>query len=355
MSIRVNIKPEFFGNDCMKKVNVTIKDIALKTGVSKSTVSRALSNDSHIKKETKEKIIACAKVMNFIPNFYAQSLKVGKTGTLAFFVPNIENMIYPSLVHPVAEQARERGYSLLFCDTHEDPEIAMEYVVQLKARQVDGFIFSIAHLDDDPCNEAIKVVREDGYPYICLLRMSPFGNDSIIVDNEKGAESAIDYLVSKGKRRILFVQGQPELWLYQKRLEGYINGLAKNHIPFDSSLVIKGFSGPDRIAYESTKNYLQHHEAPDAIFGSADPIAIDVIRALAEKGLNVPNDVSVIGFDNLPISEMLNPRLTTVSQPFSDMGRRAVDRLIDCIEGKLDGTIENELFETHIVERDSVK
>lgn len=331
----------------------TIKDIARKTGFSVSTVSRALNN-THVDEETRRTILECAEKLDYHPNYNAQSLKVKKSRTIAYLIPDIENLLYPSLASAIEQEARLLGYSLLLCNTFDDPEFAKRYVNELRSRYVDGFIFSTA-MADPAQNEAIHILRNDQYPCACIMRGSDDGLDSVVVDNVKGSELAIDYLVGNGLRDIVYLSGSMQLKLYQERLEGYRRRLSYHGIPVSEENIISGFDDSSRIGYEAVKNYLATGKRPDAVYAASDPLALEAMKAISDSGLRVPDDISVIGFDDLPVSSLCNPGLTTVSQPFKEMGKFVVRKLVSMIENPSCIGKKTDVFDVSIVERGSVK
>ena len=338
----------------MGKESFTINDIAQKTGVSKSTVSRVLCNDVHVSPETREKVLACARDMNFQPNYFAKGLKTQKSKTIAFLVPNIEIMIYPAIIQAMEVETLKRGYTILLCDIQENKEIAQEYVRNLKSRNVDGFIFSTAYWDSS-LNQEIRDAEKAGFPCVNLLRTDASDTVSIRLNNTKGSEIGMDYLIKKGKKRIAFIQGQEELQLYRDRFEGYKKALEKHSIPYDENLVWCGFRDGEFCASSEVKNKITLGLDVDAIFCSSDNIATSTMHALYEMGYKIPEDISLIGYDNVPISQLLIPRLTSIGQPFKEMGRKAVDVLIDMIEGKDIDEKENLVFDPFLVVGDTVK
>lgn len=332
----------------MGKDIITINDIAHKTGVSKSTVSRVLSNDIHVSPETREKVLACAREMNFQPNYFAKGLKTKKSRTIAFLVPSIEIMIYPAIIQAMEVETLKRGYTILLCDIQENKEIAKEYVRNLKSRNVDGFIFSTAY-SDSSLNEEIKEARNSGYPCINLLRTDGSDTVSISLDNPKGSEMGVDFLIEKGKRRIAYIQGQEFLQLYRDRFEGYKRALEKNGIPYDESLFWSGYKDGEFCASDVVKEKLSGGINVDAIFCSSDNLATTTMHALYEMGYKIPDDIALVGYDNVPISQLLIPRLTSIGQPFKEMGRKAVDVLIDMIEGKERDKNESLVFDPFLI------
>ena len=338
----------------MDRQNVTIKDIALKTGVSKSTVSRVLCNDVHVSPETREKVLSCAKALDFEPNFFAKALKTQKSKTIAFFVPNIEIMIYPAIIQAMEAETLKRGYTILLCDIQENKEIAKEYIRKLKSGNVDGFIFSTALFDVDE-NEEIREAKETGLPCLNLLRSDASDLPSVCLNNKKGSEIAVDYFVARGMRRIAYLQGQEELKLYRDRYTGYLEALKKNGLPFDEKLVWHGFDNGKFIVSRELTKVFNEGVSFDAVLCASDNLAVETIHILNQLDIKIPEDVSIIGYDNVPISELLVPRLTAIAQPFKEMGRKAVNVLVDMIEGKIDKKEVHYTFDPTLIERDTVK
>lgn len=335
----------------MVKQRVTIKDIALRTGVSKSTVSRVLCADNHVSPETREKVLACAKDLNFEPNYFAKGLKTQRSKTIAYLVPNIEIMIYPAIIQAMEVETYKKGYTILLCDIQENKEIARDYIRKLKSRNVDGFIFSTAYWNSD-LNDEIKEARDAGIPCLNLLRTDDSGIPSIYLNNTKASELGVDFLVSKGKKKIAFLQGNENLKLYLDRFDGYVSALKKRNIDLDPNLIWQGYCNSSMVASEEIKQKIESGIDVDAIFCSSDNLVIEALHTLHQLGLSIPKDISILGYDNVPLSEMLVPRLTTISQPFKEMGKLAIDILIDMIEGI---PVEKEyVFDPILIDRDTV-
>lgn len=337
----------------MERKIITIKDIAEKTGVSKSTVSRVLCNDVHVSPETREKVLSCARDMNFKPNYFAKGLKTRKSRTIAFLVPNIEIMIYPAIIHAMEEETLKHGYTILLCDIQENKDIALEYIRNLKNRNVDGFIFSTAYYDKALNDEITEAVAE-GFPSVNLLRTDDSDVVSVALNNAKGSELGVDYLINKGRKRIAFLQGQEYLQLYRDRFQGYRNALEKHNIEYDESLVWQGFQNGEFSAEKEVEMRLKSGPEVDAIFCASDNLAVSTLHTLRQMRYSIPEDIAVIGYDNVPISELLYPRLTSIGQPFKEMGRKAIKVLIDMIEGRDIGEDRNFIFDPYLLIRDTV-
>lgn len=331
----------------------TIKDVARLAGVSVSTVSRAISGKIPVDANTKKKVMRCIHELNYQPNAIAKGLKEGKTNTIAFFIPNIENQIYPTLAIAVETEARERGYFVVFCNTQEIQEREQMYVEKLKSRFVDGFIFSTALLEGK--SRAITALRREGYPVVCLMRSTEDTVNTFMSDNERGAYLGTTFLIEQGFTRIATITGRSELDLYNRRLEGYKRALREHGLAADPSLIWVGVSEGQEKAFNCVSDHLRRGILPEAIFAQSDPLAFEAMQAISAAGFNVPGDISVLGYDNVSFASCYTPPLTTVEQPLYEMGRMAASRLIDIIEGKVPAENSVQYFLPRLIVRGSVK
>ncbi len=306
-----------------------IKDVAKMAGVSSSTVSRVLAGKVNINSETSKKVLKSAKELNYTPNIMAQSLKMGRSNTVALLVPSIKNHIFPEIARGVEDVARKNGITLVLCNTDEDIGVEINYIENLKKRNIDGFIVSSMM----PNSDHIRKLAKDGFPLVLSLRHYDDGIDTIAIDNKKAAFDVVEYLIKMGHKKIALVLGRSELNIYKYRYEGYVEALKKHGIALDEKLVIRETAGRDNI-YFLVKSMLERGVVPDAIFATSDPKAIVVMRAVRDAGFSIPGDISVMGFDNIDISSIIEPPLSTVSQPLYKIGSIAMQKLIDQINAK---------------------
>lgn len=305
----------------------TIREVAKKANVSTSTVSRALSGKIPVDKNTRERIMQAVKELNYQPNILAKGLKEGKTHTIGLIIPNIRNPIFPAVARGVEDEARKKGYTVILCNTDEDMGVEKDYVRKLQKRWVDGLIFATANKD----SHHILELKKAGFPVVLLVRDMGDEVDAVIINNFKAAYEGVSYLIKTGHKKIAIMNGWLELNLYKERFEGYKKALMDYGLAVDKDYIIDNVSG-DRNGYSAMLGLLEHGLLPDAIFATSDPKAIGVIRAIKDFGLRVPDDISVMGFDNLEISALLDPPLTTISQPLYTMGVIAANKLIRLIE-----------------------
>ena len=327
---------------------VTIKEVAKRAGVHPSTVSRALSGKIPVDEETKQKVMEAVEALNYQPNVLAKGLKEGKTNTIGLIIPNIQNPIFPAVARGVEDEARKAGFTVILCNTDEDLAVERNYVDKLQKRWVDGIIFATA----SDKSEHILTLKQNNFPVVLLVRHMGKEVDAIIADNYQGAYQAAAYLIEKGHRKIALINGDTSLPLYAERLNGYKQAHQDAGIVIDEKMILNGVSGY-QDGYDAAKQLLNGGAIPDAVFATSDPKAVGVMRAVKDNGLAVPKDVAVVGFDDLSMSALLDPPLTTVAQPFYEMGAKAAARLIALIKNKNQRKPRVDILDTKLVVRNS--
>lgn len=327
---------------------VTLKDVAKLAGVSASTVSRTLSGSSLVDKDTKQRVWKAVKQLGYRPNLLAKGLKEGHTNMIALLIPNIRNPIFPAVTRGVEDKARQRGYTLILGNTDEDPRIERDYIEKLTNHWIDGFILATATTH----STNLEQLNKDHIPIVFMIRSGGSGADAVVADNFGGAYEATKYLISRGHRRIALVNGRNDVELYRHRMNGYIQALKDHGIDVDEQIIVND-ADDEEDGYKAMIALLDKGVTIDAVFATSDPKAIGVMKAIKDRGLRIPQDISIMGFDDLPIASAVEPALTTVSQPIYDMGAAAADKLIDIIEGyDHSGTT---IMPTSLVIRQSVK
>ncbi len=300
-----------------------IKKVAEYAGVSASTVSRVLSNKGYIHEETRKKVMQAVNALNYTPNGLAKSLKLGRSNTIALMVPSIQNLIFPVIARGVEDTARKNGFTVILCNTDENVDSEKAYINKLRTRWIDGFIVSSML----PSSDHIRKLREDGFPLVLTSRFYDESIDAVGINNYQAAYNAVNYLIKTGHKKIVFAMGREELNIYIDRKKGYFQALEDNGIKPDESYIIHETNGTNSF-YSITTKMLQSGQIPDAIFASSDPKAIVIMRAIRDFGLKIPDDISVLGFDNVEISSIIEPPLSTVSQPLYEIGVLAAQKLI---------------------------
>ena len=313
----------------MKAARPTIYDVARLAGVSTATVSRALNDTGQIAPATRAAIDAAVEQLGYRPNTIARSLVTKSTQTIALLLPDITNPFYAALVSGIQQHALEAGHTMLLCTTEGDPEREEQYLSLLRAKQVDGALVDGLRL---PPDRIARFVR-DGFPIVCLDRDVDSTSVPLVqVDNRLGARLATRHLLDLGHRQIAHVAGAPDLRISEERIAGYREAMASTLIEQDPGLVATG-GFTEEGGYQAMQRLLGSRSF-SAVFAANDLSAVGVISALAEHGYRVPENVSVVGFDDLRLSAYTTPPLTTVRQPAAEIAERATQLLLDLIHGK---------------------
>ncbi len=307
-------------------MSVTLQDIAKAAQVSVSTVSRALSNSDHpINLDTRERILRIAQEMGYKPNLLARGLRKDKSYSIGVIVDNIDSIFAPTIIRGIQDALKVAGYTCVIVNSDWDIELEHGSAHELISRSVDGLIFVDTWLhSDDPGLEDLKV------PCVFINRVFSRGN-CICPDDRYGARLATEHLIKLGHTQIAFING-PQGWVAsENRLSGYCDTLESHGIPFEPHLVLNGdWDAPS--GYQCAMQLLQLDERPTAIFAANDIMALGAIYASREAGLQVPDDVAIVGYDDQDIGRLANPTLTTVCMPSHEMGQRAVQSLLEQLD-----------------------
>lgn len=329
----------------MKKI--TMLDIAKKAGVSKATVSMVLNKrDQSISEETKEKVLKLAKELNYIPNSLARGLSTKKTGTIGIILPDITNPFFSSMARAIEDAANSLGYNVIFCNTDNEIDKEVEYIKLLISKIVDGVIF----IAGGESSSSVEMLKSNNVPFVLVDRYIDNYKDEygVYLLNEEGVIKGVEYLYNKGNRKIVFVKGYENLEVSNERLKGYKYAMSKYGI-YDEKLIFKGdFNIEGGI--KATEAILNKLDKIDAIFYSNDMMALGGMKALLRKGFRIPEDIRIMGFDNIDISGIFEPELTTIGQPIYKMGKEACKLLIDIIS-EVDIKDKETYFETELIIR----
>lgn len=306
-------------------MKVTVYDIAKKSGVSQSTVSKVLNNYSQVKESTRAKVMQAIKELEFTPDLVARSMATNKTQTIGLVVGDIANPFYSETAKVIISEARERGYDVIISDTDHETFNLENLIKKLLARRVDGIL--IASLLERNDIIATKIYNS-GFPIMLYNRQTEDDhNHYVVLNNEKGSRLAVNYLVSLGHKRISFLSGSTKYSTFNERYQGYINALKDNGIAFDESLVYTGDLSYDKI-FEYTRDTLATENKPTCFFAASDSLAINVMDALTRMNFHIPKDISVIGFDNIQIASSKLINLTTISQNKFEKAKLALEKLL---------------------------
>lgn len=311
-----------------KQANVTILDVARESGVSYSTVSRVLNGYGALKESTRAKVLSAAEKLGYVANIKARSLAGGKTRFVGILVPGLDNAYISEIVSGVDQELARSGYDMMLYTTHRYAGKESIYVKTIANGLVDGLLLIVplnlrAYLDALPSSD---------FPHVLIDQIDPEHKCTTVDStNWQGAYDAVTYLIGLGHRRIGFISGTLGLNSAIERLDGYRAALRHHQIPYDESLIITGDYLPQG-GYAATKILLALPERPTAIFASNDLSAFGALDAIHEARLRIPEDISVIGFDDIPHASLVFPRLTTVRQPLVQIGQTAVRLLLEKFE-----------------------
>ena len=313
---------------------VTIKDIAKIANVSHTTVSRALNQQSRIREDTKEKILSIAKELNYRPNFIARSLVMKRTKTLGLVITTIANPFYTELAQGIEAMARKLGYNIILCSTQSDLATEKLYVDMLRSKGVDGIIFTSAHMGDPN----IVDLAEEGFPIMLVNRrtyhpMVKERVDYVGIDNIQGGFWAVEHLIKLGHHRIGIIGGSSESSVGFERLEGGKEALTKYNLEEIDDYFLEG-NFLMESGYRGGMRFMRMGEPPTAIFAANDYMALGLYQAVIEGGLKVPEDIAIVGFNDIEFAAMKGIELTTIGQKKYEMGALSVETLVDKIEGR---------------------
>ena len=312
---------------------VTLQDIAEKVGVSMSTVSRVLNdkgNDYRISPETQERILAAARELRYRPNYVARGLRLNKTNTLGLIAPDITNPFFAHIVKYIQQFAHGLGYGLIVCNTDEDLSLELEHVDLLFQKRVEGLIAMPVGQKSDHFQEWVS----KGRPLVLLDRsLDNVDASSVVVDNYTGAREAVEHLIALGHTRIAIIQGLPDTYTSVMRVAGYRDALSENGIPVDEELIVGG-DFRTQTGYLETKIVLNLADPPSALFPTSDLLTLGALQAAEEERLRIPDDLSIVAFDDLDFAAFLKCPLTAVRQPREMMGEMAVRLLVEQLENK---------------------
>lgn len=333
---------------------MTIKDIAKMAGVSKGTVSRIINNiPDGVSEATRKNILEIIERVGYVPNRVARSITVSETRAIGLIIPDVQNPFFPQLVRGIEDCAMENGYTVFLCNSDSDIEKEQKYLYTFLEKRVDGIIVNTCgELNDKRLNMAI---RNSGTPVILLDRKTDYFKEypGVYIDNRQAAFDGGCFLLKSGAKHVAFLGGQEFLYTTEERCRGY--RMAHEHfgITENEDLISYGEYSMDS-GYTRTIELMKKHPYTDAIFAGSDVIALGVLKALRLLGVDVPGCVQVLGFDNIAISEVIYPTLSTVSQPIYEEGYCAAQKLIDSIINK-DVRQNDEYLVTKLVLRESTR
>ena len=333
-------------------MRITLADIARKAGVSKMTVSRVISGKGQIAAETRVRVMRIIDEMGYHPNLIARSLASRRSMILGVIIPWKERLLldnyFAQVLSGVTDVALRHNYRILLCPVEIDRNDRKQYVNITRTRLLDGLIL-VQTKTDDP---NIDGLADSGFPFVLVNQRRNSKNCSFVdSQNIMGAQTAVRYLYDRGHRDIAFVAGSMDESNGRDRFQGYRQTLKALGLPYREERVVYGdFS--EETAYRESARLFQGGERPTAVFCSDDYMAIGVMRRIHESGLRVPEDIAVVGFDDIEMAAHLQPTLTTVRQQMVELGRTSADILLALIEGGRKASVRR-LLPTELVKRNS--
>lgn len=339
----------------MKFEAVTIKDIAKALGISTSTVSRALRDSYEISPDTKQLVLECAEKLNYRPNPVALGLKERRTQSIGVVVCEIANSFFSQVINGIESIAYDRGYNVIISQSNESYEREIMDLHYLSSRSIDGLLISLSTESNDISH--LLSLHEKGLPIVLFDRVSEeIKTHKVVVDNFQGAYDATAHLLKNGYRKIAAIANSEFLSITIERLAGYKKALEDYNVKYNPAYVKHCFyGGMEYSEIEEAVNKLYTlKEKPDAIFATSDKLTTGCLRTLIRRGINVPEEIALLGFSNSDDAELLNPSMTVVRQPAMEMGKAATELLLQLIESKREiKQFENRVLTPELIIRKS--
>lgn len=332
-----------------KKGKVSIIDVAKKAGVSPATVSRVLNKTARVSPELTKKVLSAVSELNYVPDPFAHGLKTKRTRSIGLIISDITNPFFPELARGVEDYVSSMGYSLILCNTDAKPENEKRYVELLLNKGIDGLMFTSLRIGED----VIRTLLADNVPCVLVGRKPENieGLVYVVTDNYKGGCIAGEYLLSLGHKRFVHVSGPLDNSAGRERLSGFIDTLRKYKIKEGDIKIIEGDFTMEG-GYRSAGEILNSKPLPTAIFFANDAMAIGALQRFWEEKIDIPETFSIVGFDNIKVSSLVAPPLTTISQEIYKIGQLSAEEIIKIIEGEKGESI---ILEPKLIERRSCR
>lgn len=319
----------------MKVERITMKDVAKALGLSISTVSKALNDSYEISAATKELVINYVKQKNYVPNPIARSLKHGKSKSIGVVLCAVDNAFYSQVINGIESVAHKKGYNIIINQSHESYTRELINVQHLISTSIDGLLIAVSTETKD-FNHLIKL-QEKGLPLVLFDRLTEeVKTHKIKINNMQSAYEGTLHLIKNGFKKIAHITSSSDISISFERLEGYKKALSENSLAVSDDLIkfcTHGGMLTEEVDF-AIAQLLELKELPDAIFTASDRITTQTLIYLTKAGKKIPEDIALIGFTNTALAEVLNPSLTSITQPAFEMGQLAATKLIELIESK---------------------
>ena len=331
------------------KRTVTMRDVAEYSGVSTTTVSHVINKTRHVNDSTREKVEQAMESLGYRPNILARSLRSGETKTIGLLVPDASNPYFAEIARQIEDLGYRQGYSVILGNSDDNPDKQKNYINTFIAKKVDGVIL----ISTGSKASEFKPLTDNNIPIVLADRdVSLSLTDVVLLDNEKAGYEATKYLLELGHECIACITGKNELAPSMLRVKGYKKALKEFGIPFQNGLIEMGdfrFKGGEM----AMEKLLQRSCSPTAVFALNDMMAVGAMKAIMKAGLSIPDDISVIGFDNIQFASAVKPSLTTMAQPHNELSNKTVEMLIRRMSGENTGENQREILSAGLVIRES--
>jgi LacI family transcriptional regulator len=311
--------------------NVTIKDVARLSGVSAMTVSRVINESPRVSPETRRRVEQAIAELRYVPSRLARGLSRRRTGTLAVIVPDVANPFFTNIVRAAEEVARRADYSVILSDTRADLVVERDVIEDLIAQRVEGIVIAPV---SNRSRAHLRRLAEFGVPFVLIDRTVPgVESDAVVGDSVGGAQGLLEHLISLGHRRIGLIIESDEVSTARDRKQGYEAALAAAGITFDPALVVETTVDPDGGA-TGMHRLLELEDPPTAVFTVNNLVAVGAVEAVRGAGLEVPDDIALVCFDDIEYASRLSPFLSAMEQPAETFGTLGTQLLLERIEGR---------------------
>jgi len=330
---------------------VTIYDVAKALNISPSTVSRGLKNHPHIKKETKKKILTTAREMGYQHNQFASNLRQKHTNTIGVVVPKLNSYFMATVISGIEKITSENGYGLIISQSQESWKKEISCISTLFNSRVDGLLVSLSF--DTKNMDHFNIILNKDIPIVFFDRVADcYGCMNIVIDNYKAGYEATSHLIEQGCKRIMHMGGNLLRNVYSERFRGYKQALDDNKIEIDQNLIILSDLSIE-AGKEIAKKILKIMPRPDGIFASNDASAVAIIVELEKAGVKIPDEIAVVGFNNEPISQVVQPNLSTVNYPAMEIGEIAATSLINKLKNSQSDNLSTIVLKHNLIIRKS--
>ncbi|PUU89371.1 MAG: LacI family transcriptional regulator [Halanaerobium sp.] len=334
----------------------TLKDVAKKAGVAPSTVSRVINDSSRISEETKVKVRKIMDEIGYHPNINARNLVKQRSHNLGLVIPYsteeaFADPFYSEILRGIGVLAHSKGFNLLLLTSNSEDEEKKTVLNAVKGKQIDGVLLLRSKKEDELIDELTKI----DFPFVIVGR--PEAEEKyywVNNDNINASEKVVDYLIKNGHQNIAMIMGNKNYIMNEDRLQGYKNAFSKNKLKVNKDLIIQSDKIEHHSIYEIAQKVIKNNPEVTAFYGISDTMAYTIMQAMNDMNLKIPDDISIVGFNNNPMSKIVSPPLTTVDINIYLLGNKATELLIGVINGQIN-KYQHTIVPANIIERDSCK